>query len=83
MKTCLRTPGGRKLDRPSNMERGDPSNLERWYSPDQAVEILCSTTEREDFEEETKLDFKADVLTPAEFQEFVVWLIVNVGLKGV
>jgi hypothetical protein len=82
MVTTFWTPGGRKLDRPSNMERGDPEALERYYPPDESAEVLCSTDEREAFEEDTGKMLEADVLERELFDVFIVWLRENVGLKG-
>jgi hypothetical protein len=78
-KRTLCTPAGRKLDRLSK-ERGDPETLERYYSPDELVEVLCSTDEGEDFERDTGKQLDADVLERELFDVFVAWLRENVGL---
>jgi hypothetical protein len=65
----LITPAANKLDRmPQNRDQGDPDTLERWYSPLSEIEILCTTDEREDFEEEYQVRLDTDVLSLWLFQ---------------
>ena len=71
------------LDRsPDRMDVGDPETIERYYSPNEAEEIVCTTDEREDFEQWAEIALTADVIDhQRDYDQFVRFLSDEYGLK--
>ncbi len=80
LEAVYETAEGRKLARKSN-EHGDPTGLERYWSPGGELKICCSSDEREEFERDTETELNADVLTADEFEKFFRWLKENARLR--
>lgn len=79
----LATKQGRKLDRKTSRDHGDPAELETYYSPLQEIEIKCSTQDREDFETSTSRELTAaDILGAEEFSALAVYLAANCKLRA-
>lgn len=73
LEAVYETRDGARLSRQSN-EHGDPSDLERYWSPGGELKICCSTNEREAFEIDQEIELTADVLSANEFELLFRWL---------
>ena len=77
----LETREGRKLSRVDDSLHGPPNELEKYYSPNGEIELLCSTDEREDCEAATDIFLPSDVLDPDQFARLCAYMTANHKLK--